>query len=987
MILLLSVLGCALWAGELPCEEVVLVGDGTRGPYDLGGYIVVKGTEEVCYGGRKLGRGEYCLEEGKLRLSFPLPVGDTLRVRFRALPLRRSYGLGKSDPGTSRNLPEVRLEVGGSKSVGISVGSERGASLEQSLHLRVSGDLGGTKVLAVLSDRDLPFQPEGTTQGLEEMDKVLVKVSGGRFSATFGDYEVGWRDGQFGRYGRRLEGVLGEVRTERLELSLAMADDRGKFCTNFFVGEDQGPYQLRSEDGDGSIVVLAGTERVWVDGERMERGDDYTIDYSSAQVTFTPRRQIKPGSRIVVDFCYLGRHYPKTTLAARGRLRLLKGRVEAFGMWAREAEDGRRPLDFSLSPGTLASLRCAGDDPGKAAFPGAEPEDGGAYRFVDGHYEYVGQGLGTHRVTFSFVGEGKGDYRYLGRGIYEYVGPGGGAYSPGRSLPLPELRELLSLGVGLRPSDWVRVEGEWATSLHDGNVLSPIDDEDNIARAYRFEVEAGRGKWKLRGVVRHVGEGFFPLDRIYDVERDRGLPPSRGSDEREVSAIYAPMRNTRLSVGYARLGRGEPSARWRVELMSREEGWPELTASEERVVGPEGAFLKRRVRLDHGWRVGPFLLYDLESSPRLRRLEWEGGVSGREGSLRWKVGYGRLEEASCVEWLGAELEAGRYFEGGYTWRSEGGPLGWLKARVPLGEATALSLDGEVTEGRAPGLEERFIYAGIGRGGYSWEDRDGDGRTEEGEFFPDPEGDYMKYLAPVRPYRAVRRARLGAKLSFRPRGFSSVTSFYGTCAKLRDGGSLREKLSLRQDLEVFGRWGSLRGFLIWDEEEDLSFGRRDGRIGARLRLFTGRSEVELGAEGGLRERHSSYEDYLISGGSLSGSYFLGLGGGRMGGRLELGRDLERTEGKRADYVSFRPEVERSFGRFRVWGYVEVAGVRAPKEVPYEMAGGRRPRLNIKWALRLGRRMGRSTRLSISCTGRERPGRRLRYTMRTEVRANF
>ena len=947
MILLWSVVGCALWAGELPYEEVVVVGNGTRGPYDLRGYIVVKGTEEVCYGGRKLGREEYSLEEG-LRLSFPLPVGDTLRVRFRALPLRRYYGFGTSD----RNPPEVRLKVGGSKSVGISVGSEKGVSLEQSLHLRVSGDVGGMKVLAVLSDRDLPFQPEGTTQGLEEMDKVLVKVSGGRFSATFGDYEVGWRDGQFGRYGRRLEGVLGEVRTGRLELSLAIAEDKGKFCTNLFVGGDQGPYQLHSEDGDGSIVVLAGTERVWVDGERMERGDDYTIDYSSAQLTFTPRRQIKPGSRIVVDFCYVGRHYSKTTLAARGRLRL--GKVEAFGMWVREAEDGRRPLDVLPS-----------------------------YRLVGGHYKYVGEGLGTHRVTFSFVGEGKGDYRYLGRGVYEYVGPGEGAYSPGGPLPLPELRELLSLGAVLRPSDWVRAEGEWAASLRDGNLLSPLNDGDDIGRAYRFEVEVGGEKWRLKGAVRHVGEGFFPLDRVYDVDE---FHPHRGTEE-EVSAIYTPTLNTRLSVGYGRLGGDEPSARWRVELRSREGGLPELTALEERVMGQDGTFLRRKVGLDHRWRVGPFLSYELESSPRLRRLEWEGGISGREGSLRWKVSYGRLEDTSCVEWLGAELEAGRYFEGGYTWRSEVGPLGWLKVRVPLGKATTISLDGEVTEGRAPGLEERFLYVGTGRGGYSWEDRDGDGRTEEGEFFPDPEGDYVRYLAPVRSYRAVRRERLGANLSFRPRGFSSVTSFYGTRAELRDGGSLRENLSLRQDLEVFGRWGSLRGFLVWDEEKALSFGRRDRRLGARLRLFTGRSEVELEAEGGLRERYSSYEDYRISGGSLSGGYFLGFGGGRMGGRFKLGRDLERTGGTRADYVSFRPEVERSFGRFRVWGYLEVAGVRAPREVPYGMAEGRGPGLNLKWALRLGRRTGRSTRLSLSCTGSKRPGRRLRYTMRTEVRASF
>ena len=48
------------------------------------------------------------------------------------------------------------------------------------------------------------------------------------------------------------------------------------------------------KDGGRNIAILSGTEKVWLNGQRLERGEnyDYTIDYSSSEIYFTPKRLI-----------------------------------------------------------------------------------------------------------------------------------------------------------------------------------------------------------------------------------------------------------------------------------------------------------------------------------------------------------------------------------------------------------------------------------------------------------------------------------------------------------------------------------------------------------------------------------------------------------------------------------------------------------------------------------------------------------------------
>lgn len=486
---------------------------------------------------------------GTVRFLRSWPVGTRFEVRYRSFPLDiateyrryRPYLADSSLVSTTTALPEIaaanpaaKLRLSGSKTFSVEVGSQRDLSLEQSLDLTVQGTIGrDVDVRAVLTDRDAPLQPEGTSTTLDDLDRILVEVRGPRAEMTLGDFAVALPQSEFAPYRRQLQGVEGRVRPDPLRFFAVGASSPGEFRSLEFEGEEgkQGPYQL----GDLRVPIVAGSETVWLEQRRLTRGEDqdYVIDYADGTMTFTSRHPITAYSRIAVDFQLATESYPTSVYGSSAEW----GQLDAPGgtglrtTWLTERDDRHDPLGAPLSEAQKAALRDAGDTPSEALRSGVElvGPGNGEYDavFVDTlaapFFVWTGPDSGSYLVRFESVKAGDGDYADTtavdGTEYFVFAGRGRGDYLPGREVPRPESTSLLSFVSAARPISSLLLRSEVALSDHDANTFSDRDDGNNQGAAIFLSAITDPLPTRVGGVevetkFRQVEARFTPLDRL-----------------------------------------------------------------------------------------------------------------------------------------------------------------------------------------------------------------------------------------------------------------------------------------------------------------------------------------------------------------------------------------------------------------------------------------------------------------------------------------
>lgn len=585
--------------------------------YFLSAVAIIPNTESVKLNDRFLSQEDYFLnlEKGKISLNTKLNFRliDTLYVTYQTIRLslqkefkRRSLIVRydsalrdtvriaqiESSSFTSDAIFGQNIQKSGSIVRGFTVGTNKDFTLESGLRLQLSGQLSDEiEIVAALTDENTPIQPEGNTETLDELDKVFIEVRHPNVIGTFGDYDYVESLGEFGNVNRKLQGLKGEFLFEDINAVGAVAGLRGKYTSNQITGEEgnQGPYRLFGANNENNIIIIAGSERVFIDGEQMKRGEnnDYTIEYANAEITFTPNRLITSATRITVDFEYSDRQYQRNFFAGNVNSKFFDDRFKVSVGFFQESDDKNNPVDISIGDNERAILEAAGDDRNKAVISGARlaiPDSlgqiRGLYEKIDttlnsepfSYYFYnPGSDSAIYNVGFTFVGVGKGDYLKRGLGNYEFVGVGEGNYLPIIYLPLPSSVQLANFVVEGSPLKNLSIKLELAGSNWDRNTFSSIDDSDNFGYARNIQVtlkpsnvaigNMGFGKIGLSYKDRYIQEKFTAIDRVDAVEFNRHYNitdlQKYNEELREIGVTLLPVDNLNIFSQYGMLKRGE----------------------------------------------------------------------------------------------------------------------------------------------------------------------------------------------------------------------------------------------------------------------------------------------------------------------------------------------------------------------------------------------------------------------------------------------
>ena len=587
-----------------------------------------------------------------------LPPADSLRALYA--PDTTRAGRRPDRPAPGQAPPAIRTR--GSITRGVVAGSNRDVSVTSGLRLALEGAVApGVALRAALTDEDTPILPEGTTQQLSDLDRVYVEVDGPGARARLGDVDLVLGGTAFAPLDRQVQGALveatlpagGLVAGGRVVASGSAT--RGLFRSQDVVAVEgvQGPYRLEGRAGESFVVVVPGSERVYLDGRLLTRGTagDYTVDYGTGEVTFTPARLITAERRITVDFEYTAGGVGKTLLAAGADVALVPdaggaGRVRLGGRVLREADGAGFAEAFGLTPAEVGLLRAAG--PGDVLVSGAQRVPAFDAQSPVALYttrDTVAAGEPVQvfvpatppdsvvfRVRFSRVPLGQGDYRRANSVpgvvdarngvVYEYVGPGRGDAVAARVLPRPAARTLVDLTASADVFPGVEAFGELARSVDDANTFSERGGVDAGAYEVGLRLQPrALGGGAVSGTVRRRvrADAFRPLDRVRDVEFNRRWNLARAGTPFGSALDTLGENVTEAAVRWAATGAGAEAEAGRLAL---------------------GGFRSDRAAL--GVRL------DETAAPLALDLRLAGSRTGGEGALADRLGTGFFREGRAL---------------------------------------------------------------------------------------------------------------------------------------------------------------------------------------------------------------------------------------------------------------------------------------------------------------------------------------------------
>lgn len=324
-------------------------------------------------------------------------VSDTLVINYLNYPdfLTKEYSLYKNsqvvsnDVGTDKLYkidndngkkvtPFDGLNTTGSITRGVTVGNNQNTVLNSNLDLQITGKISDKVSLrASLQDNNIPLQDGGYSQKLDQFDNIFMELFSDDWNIRAGDVFLENRKTQFLSFNKKVQGVAASVDFDtaksKTNVFASVSFVKGQYAKSTFTGQEgnQGPYKLKGQNGELYVLVISGSERVYVNGTLLKRGEnnDYVIDYNAGEIVFTSLFPINSEMRINVEYQYSERNYNRLVTYA-GATR--ENKSWSFGGYIYSENDLKnQPLQQNLSTEQVQILSQAGDDPNLMKAPSA----------------------------------------------------------------------------------------------------------------------------------------------------------------------------------------------------------------------------------------------------------------------------------------------------------------------------------------------------------------------------------------------------------------------------------------------------------------------------------------------------------------------------------------------------------------------------------------------------------------------------------------